>query len=212
MQNGRSIAPLINDLLHLPGFVIKIATKDFHPITHISFASNHPPPNNKPFESIIEMRNPCSDDERDTKPQRLWPVHCVQGEPGASIIPEIDIDWIDDIVTKGMDERVEMYSAFADAFGNICVETGGVNVDLARVLREHHVTDVFIVGVAGDYCVKHTAIDATKGGVRSYVVEDAVKCVDPGNGWEIAKDELARNGVQIVGIHGPELSAVRDQG
>ena len=155
------------------------------------------------------MRNPLSDDERDAKLQRLWPVHCVQGTHGASIIPEIASDKIDVTVTKGMDAKVEMYSAFADAFGNSCVETGGVNIDLESTLKEHHVTDVFIVGIAGDYCVKYTAIDAAERGFKSYVVEDAVKCVDPDDGWKEVKAELVDRGIQIIGSNSSQLNAVR---
>ncbi|KLJ06642.1 hypothetical protein EMPG_09256 [Blastomyces silverae] len=109
-----------------------------------------------------------------------------------------------------MDARMEMYSAFADAFGNNnCVETGGVNMDLAAVLREHRASDVFIVGLAGDYCVKDTAVDAVDGGFRCFVVEEGTKCIDPGEGWEVAKKEMEDRGVRIVNIDGPEVGQVR---
>ncbi|KAK2743881.1 hypothetical protein FQN57_004504 [Myotisia sp. PD_48] len=201
VQAGRTIAPVINDLLSWPGFAVKIATQDFHPTGHISFASNHPAPSNKPFESFIDMHNPLPGRETESKPQRLWPNHCVQGTKGAEIIPEISIEKIDVFIHKGMDEKVEMYSAFDDAFGNgNCVAAGGVDVDLESTLKKLGITDVFSVGLAGDYCVLSTAIDAAKRGFRSYVVEQAVKCVDPGDGWRQAQADMATSGAQLVDV------------
>ncbi|KAL2369763.1 isochorismatase family hydrolase [Blastomyces gilchristii SLH14081] len=210
IQGGRTLAPVINSLLSLPGFAVKISTQDFHPTSHISFAANQPAPNNIPFQSTTTLTNPATGRETETKPQRLWPVHCVANTPGACIIPEIEADKISVNIRKGMDARMEMYSAFADAFGNNdCVETGGVNMDLAAVLREHQASDVFIVGLAGDYCVKDTAVDAVDRGFRCFVVEEGTKCIDPGKGWEAAKQEMEDHGVRIVNIDGPEVGQVR---
>lgn len=129
------------------------------------------------------------------------------------MIPEIEADKIDFRVKKGMDKRVEMYSAFADAFGNNdCVATRGVNVDLAAALAEHNVSDVFIVGVAGDYCVKSTAVDAAERGFKAWVIEEGTKCVVPGSGWEKAKAEMEAQGVKIIAASSPELARVRAQG
>ncbi|WEW58985.1 NAD(+) salvage pathway protein [Emydomyces testavorans] len=210
VQGGRTLVPLINEIIHFPGFVLRVATQDFHPATHISFATNHPAPNNKSFESYIEMKNPAPGKELETIPQRLWPVHCVQNTPGAEILPGIEMDQMEVVVKKGMDERVEMYSAFADAFGNTdCVGTGGASADLEAVLREKKVRDVFVVGLAGDYCVKWTAVDAANRGFRTYVIEEATRCVDPEKGWEEAKTELATRGVKVVRIDGPEVGRVK---
>lgn len=193
------IAPLINNLLSQPGFVMRIATQDYHPADHISFASNHPPPNNRPFESFVEMRNPAPDRKAETKPQQLWPVHCVAGSSGAEMIPEIDTGHIDLFVQKGKHSLVEMYSAFADAFGNLdpAVTAQSVNVDIASVLEKQGVTDVFVVGLAGDYCVKCTAIDAVKAGFRSWLIEEGTKCVVPA-AWTQAKEELRVAGVSVI--------------
>ncbi|KAL2216603.1 putative isochorismatase family hydrolase [Thermoascus aurantiacus ATCC 26904] len=213
VQEGRSIAPLINSLLANPGFVMRIATQDWHPPDHISFASNHPAPNNRPFESFIDMKNPAPGKESETKRQRLWPVHCVAGTHGASIIPEIDTDKIDLYVKKGMDSRVEMYSAFGDAFGNIdpSVTAKSVDVDLKAALAEKGVTDVFVVGLASDYCVKFTAIDAVKAGFKSWVIEEGTKCVAPGPGWERTKEELRAYGVSVVAADSPEVAKVKSR-
>ncbi|KMU79467.1 isochorismatase hydrolase family protein [Coccidioides immitis RMSCC 3703] len=105
VRGGRELVPLINELIGYPGFVLRIATQDFHPATHISFATNHPAPNNKPFESYITMKNPAPGKESITMPQRLWPVHCVQHTPGAELLPGIEKEKFDLIVRKGMDER-----------------------------------------------------------------------------------------------------------
>lgn len=199
VQDGRTLTPLINNLLSQPGFVTRIATLDYHPADHISFASNHPPPNNRPFESFIEMKNPAPDRKTESKPQQLWPVHCVAGSPGAELIPEIDAGRIDLFVQKGRHPQVEMYSAFADAFGNQdpAVTAQSVNVDITSVLEKKGVTDVFVVGLAGDYCVKCTAVDAVKAGFRSWLIEDGTKCVVPAS-WDKVKEELRVAGVSVI--------------
>ncbi|GFF58369.1 nicotinamidase [Aspergillus udagawae] len=210
VQGARSIAPLINTLLANPGFLIRVASQDYHPPNHVSFASNHPEPNNRPFESVFQMTNPAPGKGNETKEQRLWPVHCVAGTKGASIIPEIDSSKIDLLVKKGMDPRVEMYSAFSDAFGNLdpAVHAQSVDVDLKAVLTERGITHVFSVGIAGDYCVKYTAMDAARGGFKSYLVEDATRSVDPDAGWEEAKRECEAAGVTIIRSDGPEIAAL----
>lgn len=143
----------------------------------------HPPPGQEP----------------ETKPQQLWPVHCVEDTPGAALIPEIDASLFDLVVMKGRHSQVEMYSAFADAFGNIdpTVTMHSVTVDLISELQAKGVTDVFVVGLAGDYCVKCTAIDAVKAGFRSWLIEEATKCVVP-TGWDLVKEELLIAGVSVI--------------
>lgn len=137
----------------------------------------------------------------------------MQNTSGAEIIPEIDRSKIDLYVKKGMDSGVDMYSAFFDAFGNPDpAGTGNVNVDLTRALKGEGVTDVFIVGVAGEYCVKYTAIDALKEGFRAWVVEEGTRCVSPGKVWEDAKVELRGWGVTVVKADGPEVGRVREMG
>lgn len=184
----------------------RIATQDYHPPDHISFASNHPSPNNRPFESFIEMKNPAPGKETETKPQQLWPVHCVADSRGAELIPEIHADLVDVLIHKGKHSQVEMYSAFADAFGNRDpgVMERSVNLDIAELLRARKVTDVFVVGLAGDYCVKFTAIDAVKAGFRSWLIEEGTKCVMPA-GWDEAKAELKAAGVSVIHTDDPVI-------
>jgi nicotinamidase-related amidase len=200
---------LINTLVSLPGFVIKITTQDFHPATHISFASNHPPPHNKPFESFIDMKNWVAGKEHETVKQKLWPAHCVQGTKGADFIDEFLLENVDVVVQKGMNQESEMYSVFADAFGNFNCVDRGVSHSVPDLLRARQVSHVFVVGIAGDFCVRYTALDAVKAGFVVSVVEDGTKCVDPGQGWLETIQEFKSSGVNIVRADGPEINRVR---
>lgn len=200
VTGGRDIVPSINELLDLP-FVIKVATKDFHPKDHISFASNHAAPNNKPFESTVTITNPLNPEERIET--RLWPDHCVQGTEGSELLPELDVSKVDRIVEKGQDKRVEMYSAFADPFTSPCVARS----DLAKTLRDADITDVFVVGLAADYCVKYTALGAQKEGFKTWVVGDVTKAVDPSSLEDVQKDYDAA-GVNVIGKDDAALQKV----
>lgn len=202
VQGGRDIAPIINELLTWP-FTIKVATKDWHPQNHISFASNHPPPNNIPFESTHEYANPLNPAEKDTI--RLWPNHCVQGTKGADLIPELDVTNIQCIIEKGQDQRVEMYSAFADPFLSPTVSPS----KLAHTLRDAGVSHVYVVGLAMDYCVKHTALHSAKEGFRTFVIEEATKAVSADD-WEKTRSELAAANVELVSIENAAVQQVRD--
>ena len=200
---GREIVSTINDLLELP-FVVKIATKDWHPADHVSFASNHATPENVPFVSTTVVRNPYNASESYTT--RLWPVHCVQDTPGAQLIPELHIDRIDHVVEKGQDARVEMYSAFTDPFVRPSVSTS----PLAALLREADISHVFIVGLALDYCVRFTALDSRKEGFRTYVVREATRAVDSGEAGRGATEHAFEDGgVHLVDLDGEELHRVR---
>lgn len=194
--------PLVNELLALP-FALKIATKDFHPQDHVSFASNHAAPNNVPFTSTITIRNPLNPEECQTT--RLWPDHCVQGTRGAELLPELDTAKLDHIVEKGQDKRVEMYSAFADPFRNPTVTRS----DLAQLLHGAEVTDVYIVGLAADYCVKFTALDAVQEGFGTWVVEAGTRPVDPLSLPGVCA-EYEKAGVKIIDRAAEALRRVED--
>ncbi|CUS09728.1 unnamed protein product [Tuber aestivum] len=212
VQDGRSIAPVVNELLLLP-FALKIATKDWHPREHVSFASNHPPPDNVPFVSNTTVVHPDGSN-RDYK-TLLWPDHCVQNTPGANLVPELDISRIDAVVEKGQDARVEMYSAFTDPFHvppftpeSTSVSTSG----LPMMLHEKGITDVFVVGLAQDFCVRASAIDAARFGYSTFVVREGTRAVVPGSGWDKAEEEMVAAGVKIVGIEGREVERVKGRG
>lgn len=177
---------------------------DYHPQNHISFASNHPAPNNRPFESFIEMKNIIAERPDETMQQRLWPDHCVQGTTGAEIVDELDAQKADLVVRKGMDERVEMYSAFTDNFGNMVGKGHSCSHDLAAILHEKGVSDVYVVGLAGNYCVKDTAIGAARAGFSSYVIGECQKSTDDA-GWEDSKEPLAAASVKIISMDSEEV-------
>ncbi|KAI5297973.1 NAD(+) salvage pathway protein [Ascosphaera atra] len=231
VPHGQETVPIINDLIARRGFYLRIFTMDWHPADHVSFAASHPPPNNKPYESEVDMSNPqldkvgpeVADSARhvlgSTK-QRLWPVHGVRDTYGAEIVADLQIaprptatpdrgadnDVV--FVRKGMDQRVEMYSCFTDAFGNMdCVQTGGVSHDVAELLKNEAITDVYVVGLAGELCVKSTALDAASAGFRTRVVEEGTRCVDE-NVWEETKAELRQGGVEVVGFESNDVRII----
>ncbi|KAK4209681.1 Pyrazinamidase/nicotinamidase [Rhypophila decipiens] len=188
---GRTLSPLINTLLGLPPskFSLKIATKDWHPQSHISFASNHT--NKYPFVDFATITNPYNPLEK--YETRLWPDHCIQNTPGAEIIPELDKSQFTHVIEKGTDPRVEMYSAFHDPFTAPRVSDSG----LGDLLKQHEIKEVYVVGLAGDYCVRCTAEDSVKEGFTTYVIEEGTKAVDP-SAWEASKTEMEQNGVKVV--------------
>ncbi|RYP67754.1 hypothetical protein DL771_007087 [Monosporascus sp. 5C6A] len=196
VPNGRDIAPAVNQLLAAP-FVIRIATKDWHPADHISFAPNHE--GKQPYTDYVKVVNPHNAAE--TEETRLWPVHCVQGTPGAELIPELNVGQIDKTIEKGTDPRVEMYSPFYDQFKSPRVYDSG----LVAVLREHRVTDVYVVGLAADYCVKSAAVDAAKEGFRTYLVEEGTRAVDA-TGWPACRRGIEEAGVKVVSMQDSEVS------
>ncbi|CAJ2500737.1 Uu.00g035900.m01.CDS01 [Anthostomella pinea] len=194
VPEGRDIIPLVNKLLALP-FVIKIATRDWHPRDHVSFAANHE--GKQPYTDFVKITNP--NNESESYESRLWPVHCVQGTKGAELVPELH-EKIDKIIEKGIDSRVEMYSPFYDPFTSPRVFDSG----LAGVLRENHVTDVYVVGLAADYCVKSAALDAVKEGFKTYLVEDCTRAVDAA-GWPECKKGIEASGARVVSMEAPEV-------
>ena len=139
----------------------------------------------------------------------IWPVHCVQGTKGAETIPEIDVSKFDMTVEKGRDKRLEMFSAFADVFGN--KSSDAASIDLADNLKDAGITHVYVVGLAGDYCVGCTTIDAKKEGFEVYVIEDVTRSVDVGEkGWGAYKKKMEKLGIVIIQSHGPEVERVKN--
>ncbi|KAF7982233.1 hypothetical protein HWV62_29442 [Athelia sp. TMB] len=189
VPDAQSIVEPINAFLTLP-FARKIGTKDFHPPNHISFASNH---EGKDVGHTITIYPPEADPQLDGDRERgieqmLWPDHCVQSTPGADFVDGLNSAVLDAVVHKGTHPGIECYSAFRDPWRIN-------NTELHSLLNG--VTDVFVVGVATDYCVKYTAIDAVQFHYRTWVVTDLVKSVageGEGNHW----DELRDNGIFTV--------------
>lgn len=180
-------------------FVVRIATKDWHPADHISFAANHE--GKQPYTDFARIANPHNTAE--VVESRLWPVHCVQGTPGAELIPELNVGQIDRVLEKGTDPRVEMYSPFYAPFQSPRVSDSG----LAAILKDHRVTDVYVVGLAADYCVKSAAVDAVQEGFKTYLVEDGTRAVDA-PGWPSCRKGIEAAGVQVIGLQDPEVLRV----
>jgi len=186
VPDAKSIIDPINSILALP-FALKIGTKDYHPPDHISFASNH----QKAVGEKITIYPPGSDPQVDTErglEQILWPDHCVQSTPGSDFVEGLRSSALHAVVHKGTHKGIECYSAFCDPWRMATTE-------LSTLLSDKGVTDVFVVGLAGDYCVKCTAIDAVQCRFRTWVVKDLVRSVgNDGKEW----DEMQKNGVILV--------------
>lgn len=157
VAGGDEVVPVANALMSRFDFVV--ATQDWHPADHGSFASNHP---GKAPGEMIELGG---------EPQVLWPGHCVQGTPGASFHPALDVARITHVVHKGTDPGVDSYSAFFD-------NHHARATDLERLLRAAGITQVVVLGLATDYCVKFTALDGRALGFEVTVVEDACRAVN----------------------------------
>lgn len=161
-------------LLKEAGFLL-FGTQDWHPGDHISFYTNHP--GKKPFEMIkVDGRN-----------QVLWPPHCVQGTKNARIL--VDNNLFLAIVQKGRDKRFDSYSGFQD--------DGGQKTEMDSVLRRNGIEKVVVYGLATDYCVRATAIDAAKAGYKVIMIEELCRGVAPDTSKK-ALEEMKKAGVIIL--------------
>lgn len=200
MSSGRAVIPAINYLLGLP-FAVKIATKDWHPVGHISFASSHA--GKKPFVDYATITNPLNPQE--TYSSRLWPDHCIENTPGAELVSELEVGKINLVIEKGQVKDVEMYSAFYPPLENPRVGDSG----LASALRKRGISDVYVVGLAADYCVKETALHALGEGFQTYIVEEGTKPVDV-ELWNGVQEKIREVGVQVVALEGDEVRRVKE--
>lgn len=175
VPDGDKIIPVINLLQE--HYDLIALTQDWHPPTHLSFASNHP--GRLPFEVTT----------LDGLPQILWPDHCVWNTPGASFADELDTSRAAVVFRKGMDPQVDSYSAFFD--NGRRHKTG-----LDDWLRGMNVTEIHVAGLAADYCVAYTARDAAELGFKTVIIEDATRPISVGNFVRLS-EELQTRGVQI---------------
>ncbi len=173
---GDEIIPLVNQLQR--AFKLIVATQDWHPPNHKSFASSHP--GKAPFEKI----------QLHDLEQVLWPDHCVQGSRGASFHPSLNMYNVEAIFRKGMDPDIDSYSGFYD--NGYKKATG-----MAGYLRERKVSNVYICGLAGDFCVGYTAKDALKENFKTFVIEDATRSIDTA-GFNRMKEDILSNGGQFI--------------
>jgi len=178
VAGGDLIVPLINSIL--PRFDVVVATQDWHPRDHASFAANHP---GTQVGQVIELGGLA---------QVLWPVHCVQNTPGAALRADLDTSGLDGVFQKGTDPLVDSYSGF---FDNGRRHATG----LGDYLQRRGVTSVFVCGLATDYCVKWTALDALSLGFGTTVVSDACRGVELQVGDSVrALEEVRAVGGRIV--------------
>ena len=178
VPHGDAVVPLANRLQ--PCFDLVVATQDWHPADHGSFAANHP--GSEPGETI----------DLDGLEQILWPVHCVQSTAGAEFHPDLDTSKVDRVFRKGTDPRIDSYSCF---FDNGHRKATG----LGDYLKQKGVTDVYLCGLALDYCVKFSALDAAALGFTTWVIEDACRGIDKQPG-DVARalEQMQSQGIRIV--------------
>lgn len=189
MTEGRDIASTINNLLNLP-WGLRIATQDWHPQDHVSFASNHAHPSRQ-IGSTLKISNPLNPEE--INEIRLWPDHCVQDSLGAELVPELDKSLIDHVVRKGQDKRIEMFSAFRDSYLKPSVMQSNLHV----LLKDSDITHVYVVGLAADFCVKETAVHAAQDGFRTFIISDGTRAVDQSEeGLKTLKEYLSAHQVR----------------
>jgi nicotinamidase/pyrazinamidase len=180
VTDGDAIVPVANRLIREGGYDVITASQDWHPADHGSFASQHP--GKKPFDM----------GELSGEPQVMWPDHCVQETPDAEFHPDLDTDQIDYIQQKGENPAVDSYSAFRD--NDRAALTG-----LAGYLKAQQVTELDVCGLATDYCVKFSALDARDmlPDVKVRFVSDASRGIDP-KGVADAIEEMRARGISIV--------------
>lgn len=157
VPDGDSVVPIANRLTEC--FDLVLATQDWHPADHGSFAANHP--NRFPGE-MIDLNGTM---------QILWPVHCVQGSPGAEFSSQLRTDRFAKVFRKGTDPGIDSYSSF---FDNARKRSTG----LSDYLQDQNVDELFICGLATDYCVKYSVLDCTSLGIRTSVIADACRGVN----------------------------------
>lgn len=178
VSGGHEVLPIANAVQR--HFDVVVATADWHPPGHGSFASAHP---GARVGQLIELAG---------MPQMLWPDHCVQGAGGAELAPGLDTAGIAKIIHKGMDPNIDSYSGF---FDNGHRRSTG----LEDYLRSRGVDAIYVMGLATDYCVKFTALDGVALGFSTYLIEDGCRGVEAAAG-DVARavSEMRAAGVRIV--------------
>ncbi len=175
VPEGDTIISRINELQQK--FELVVATQDWHPANHKSFASQHE--GKHPFD-VIDLNG---------LEQTLWPDHCIQGTKGAELHKDLNTDRIEAIFRKGTNPEIDSYSGFFDN-GN------KKSTGLAGYLKELNATSIFVCGLAGDFCVYHTAVDALNLGYPTTILEQSTKAINPAN-FEQLKNEFMEKGGEI---------------
>lgn len=176
VKRGNEVISYVNSIMDK--FDLIVTTQDFHPQNHKSFASN----NNLPIGSLSELNG---------VPQIMWPDHCVQGSFGAEFSSELNLNLVNKNFVKGTNPEVDSYSGFLD--NDKKTSTG-----LGEYLKENKITEVYVVGLALDYCVKATAIDSHNQGFKTTVLLRGTRSVNinPEDGI-LAQKELGEQGIKV---------------
>ncbi len=177
VADGHAIIPLVNEIARK--FRNVIITQDWHPAGHISFASSHP--GRTPFE-VIDLRY---------GPQVLWPDHCIQGSFGAALAEGLDIPHAQLVIRKGYHAHTDSYSSFFEADRK--TPTG-----LTGYLFERGIETAYVVGLATDFCVSWTALDARTHGFETVVIEDGCRAIDTNNSLAAAIAQMDAAGVRRI--------------
>ena len=177
VADGDAVVPLANALLER--FAVKVLTQDWHPADHRSFASNH------------AGAAPFSMTEAPYGPQVLWPRHCVQGTEGAAFHAGLETDPADMIIRKGFRSAIDSYSAFFE--NDKTTPTG-----LAGYLRERGVDRVVLAGLATDFCVYYSAVDAVAQGFAATLLTDCCRAIDLEGSLDAAMTDMREKGVVIT--------------
>ena len=177
VPRGDEIIPPINRLARRFPHIVLV--QDWHPKGHVSFASSHP--GKRPYDTIGLAYGP----------QTLWPDHCIQGSVGAAFHPDLDIPFAELILRKGFHKNIDSYSAFYENDRKTPTGLGGY-------LRERGLHRIFFVGLATDYCVRFSALDARREGFEATVVESACRAIDLEGSLRAALDEMHASGVGFV--------------
>jgi nicotinamidase/pyrazinamidase len=177
VAHGDEVVPVINRLA--PAFINAVLTQDWHPPRHASFASSHP--GKRPFDSIALAYGT----------QVLWPDHCVQGSFDAALHADLYVPQAQLIVRKGFHPQIDSYSAFLEA--DRSTPTG-----LEAYLKQRGISRLFITGLATDFCVAWTAIDARRLGFEALVIEDATRAIDLDGSLATAWAQMAAAGVKRI--------------
>ena len=178
VKEGDQVVPIANQLMEY--FDLVVATKDWHPANHGSFAANHP------------WRYPGQIIELDGLEQILWPIHCVKDSFGALLVKTLNTEKIEKIFQKGTDPNIDSYSGF---FDNAHRKATG----LGNFLKDKGVEEVYVMGLAQDYCVKYTILDALELGFKTYLIADGTRAVNlnPGDGDNAIKEMKAKGAIVI---------------
>jgi len=177
VSEGDAVVPVVNRLAKRFDHVV--LTQDWHPPGHGSFASSHP--GSAPFETIAVPYGQ----------QTLWPDHCVQGTDGAAFHPKLVTDKAELVIRKGFRSAIDSYSAFYE--NDRSTPTG-----LAGYLRERGLKRIFMAGLATDYCIYYSALDARRLGFETVVVESGCRAIDLAGSLAAAREGMAKAGVQVV--------------